>query len=504
MISGLIQWKGWPFVAALVLLIRFAYRIFEVSSSFPNLFDAQDALFSAESAFPIFAGLVVLLTLGSAASWFRGKQGNPSRLAAMITQNWRGLLLGLVFFFIYFILANTLNPQDFNTNNVYFAADTNSWKLRLATDDGYLMGMRGIHPLAMLIVRPAVYFVAFVFNANVYAAALMLLALTGAASIMLAWAFIRNIVADENYAFLFASIFGLSTTHLLFNTLTETYIFSAFFLILFFYLLQKRAHFVWLILTGVGTFGITISNLVQSSMGLVLVDFKIRRALILVACVIIASFGLTFVNRSFHPNSDFFFAGGPQGELQHYLDVTKEVGVLPRAKLAAANMFMFSVVAPQPFLDEAPRDDDSTFPRFNFMLGPRLSAFVGTGRIAIVVWLAIFAGALVSFVQLLRREGLSIPNRFALAFLACLAFNLAFHTVYAFDPFLYSADWTYALLLFTALGLRSLAANTWLQIALLALIGLLTLNNLFFLNLLMTGLSPFVPGLIFLARAKRY
>jgi hypothetical protein len=488
------QLNDWPFAFAFLLLVRFAYRVFEVSSSFPNLFDDQEALFSAGSAFPIFAGLVALISFVLLAGWFRVKHEKPW-FATVISQNWGGLLLGLVFFFIYFVLANTLNPQDFNTNNVYFAADTNSWKLRLGTDDGYLMGMRGIHPLALLILRPVVYLLAFLLNANVHSAALMLLALTGAASVMLAWGFIRNIVGAENYALLFATIFGLSTAHLLFNSLTETYIFSAFFLMLFFYLLQKRAHFIWLVLTGVGMFGITISNIVQSLIGLVFVDLKIRRALILIACVLVAAFGLTFVNQALHPNSDFFFAGGPQGELQHYLDVTMDVGVLPRAKLAAANMFMFSVVAPQPFLDEAPRDDDSTFPRFNFMLGPRHSAFVGTGRIAIVVWLGIFAAAVISFVQLWRREGLSIPNRFALAFLVCLAFNLAFHTVYAFDPFLYSADWTYALLLFTALGLRPLATKIWLQIALLALIALLTLNNLFFLNFLMTGLSPFVPGL---------
>ncbi|MEX1071153.1 MAG: hypothetical protein WEC37_00865 [Anaerolineales bacterium] len=490
----LAKWRDWPFVLAFLLLIRFAYRAFEVSSSFPNLFEPQTAFFAPESAFPGFAALIVAVALLLAVSWYRGRRDKPSRFVGFFQHNWRGFLLGLVFFLIYFVLANALNPRDFNTNNVYFAADTNSWKVRIATDDGYLMGMRGIHPLAMLIIRPAVYAVAFLFNADVFHAAIMLLALTGAASIALAWAFIRNSVGDENYAFLFGAIFGLSTAHLLFNSLMETYIFSASFLVLFFYLLQKQAHFVWLILIGVGTFGITISNLVQNSIGLLLVDLKIRRALLLVGAVLVAAFALTFVNRALHPNSDFFFAGGPQGELQHYIDVTFETGILPRARLAAANMFMFSVVAPQPFLDDAPRDDDSRFPRFNFMLGPRLSQFVGTGRIAIVVWLAIFAGALVSFVQLLRREGLSVPNRFALAFLACLAFNLVFHAVYAFDPFLYSADWTYALVLFTAIVLRALAANTWLQIALLALIALLTLNNLFFLNFLMTGLSPFVLG----------
>jgi hypothetical protein len=493
-LARLRQWNDWPLALAFLLLIRFAYRVLEVSSSFPNLFDPGKVFLSPDSAFPLVAGLVVLVAFGSAVALARAKQGTPARLSAAIIANCRGLLLGLVFFFIYFILANTLNPEDFNTNNVYFAADTNSWKLRLGTDDGYLMGMRGIHPFAMLIVRPAVYLLAFVFHADVYSAALMLLALTGAGSVILAWAFIRNVVSNENYSVLFASIFGLSTAHLLFNSLSETYIFSAFFLVLFFYLLQKQAHFVWLILTGVGTFGITILNLVQELISVFLVDLKFRRSLILIACVLVAAFGLSYVNRAFHPNSDFFFTGGPQGELQHYLDVTMDVGVSPRAKLAAANMFMFSVVAPQPFLDEAPRDDDSTFPRFNFMLGPRHSPFVGIGRIAIVVWLAIFVGSVVSFVRLLQREGLSIPNRFAFAFVACLAFNLAFHTVYAFDPFLYSADWTYALVIFTALGLRPLAANHWLQLALLALIALLTLNNLFFLNLLMTGLSPFVPG----------
>jgi len=96
--------------------------------------------------------------------------------------------------------------------------------------------------------------------------------------------------------------------------------------------------------------------------------------------------------------------------------------------------------------------------------------------------------------RFLRHERLSALNRFALAFLFCLAFNFSFHLLYGSEPFLYAADWSYALIFLTALSLRSFAENKWLLAAMVALFAILTLNNLSFLYSLMHGLSPYIPS----------
>jgi hypothetical protein len=151
------------------------------------------------------------------------------------------------------------------------------------------------------------------------------------------------------------------------------------------------------------------------------------------------------------------------------------------------------VVASKPFLQIYNRDDNSgQFPKFNFMQGDRLSNFVGTGKIAIWVWLGILLFSVFSFVKAVRQDKLSATNRFAIALLGCVAFNFFFHLIYGFEPFLYAADWTFALILFAALASSQIKNKFWLHAALVVLIALLTLNNLSFLYLLMNGISPFI------------
>jgi hypothetical protein len=127
------------------------------------------------------------------------------------------------------------------------------------------------------------------------------------------------------------------------------------------------------------------------------------------------------------------------------------------------------------------------------MQGDRLSRFEGTGKVAVWVWLAVLGAAAAAFGRSLRAKGLAWrPNRLVLALIGCLLFNFGFHVVYGFEPFLYSANWTYALILFAGLGLGDWAETVWGRAALAGLIGLLTLNNLSFLYFLMSRLAPYV------------
>lgn len=489
---------NWPALIVFGLLGRFVIRLIQTSLSFPTLLSSQRIGEWVSPALVFFAATLAILGF-LFLGWSRTKWGGSLRArqpAAWLRTHAQPLALALLFFVVYYALAIVFNREDFNTNNTFFAADTNSWRLRLATENGYLMGMRAIHPLAFLILRPAVLLVSTLAASDLFHGALLLLALTGSAGIFFAWGIMKDLTDSATHATLFTTVLGLSTASLVFNSVIETYIFSGFLLILFFSLLRSQKRLPWLVVVGIATFGITISNLVQDGMALLLTDMKLRRVIFFGVAVLVISFGLTFVNQALYPNSSTFLnTGESSGELEQHFASAQETGFLWRGSLIGSDMFAYSVVASQPFKQIYNRDDDSgQFPKFNFMQGNRLSGFVGTGKIAIWLWLGILATGAALFVRSLWKEKLTVPNRFALAALACLAFNFVFHAIYGFEPFLYAADWIFALILFVALGTRRLAGSLWFQIVMLALIALLTLNNLSFLFTLMNGVSPFIPS----------
>ncbi|GAB4504959.1 MAG: hypothetical protein Fur0043_19540 [Anaerolineales bacterium] len=81
-----------------------------------------------------------------------------------------------------------------------------------------------------------------------------------------------------------------------------------------------------------------------------------------------------------------------------------------------------------------------------------------------------------------------------MALLACLAFNFVLHLNYGVEPFLYSADWTYALALFAAVNLGAMATSRWFPGALLALVMTIFVNQMWFVYLLAGVVRPFLAG----------
>jgi hypothetical protein len=65
----------------------------------------------------------------------------------------------------------------------------------------------------------------------------------------------------------------------------------------------------------------------------------------------------------------------------------------------------------------------------------------------------------------------------SLALLSTLVLNIGLHLRYGKELFLYSANWTYALILLLALALQGLSKHRWLQISLLIFVFFLMFNN---------------------------
>jgi hypothetical protein len=135
---------------------------------------------------------------------------------------------------------------------------------------------RSVHPFVLLIIRPLVSLTALLLKGDKLYAAFVLVALTGALCVFLAWYFVKHTTDNSIYALLIASLLGASAAHLVFGSLIETYIFLAAVMLIFLVLLLKDKPMFALILTGVLSFGITITNFAQTAITFVLAkrDFK--------------------------------------------------------------------------------------------------------------------------------------------------------------------------------------------------------------------------------------
>jgi len=95
------------------------------------------------------------------------------------------------------------------------------------------------------------------------------------------------------------------------------------------------------------------------------------------------------------------------------------------------------------------------------------------GKTLAFIWLGLLLLGGFLFLRKLKKE----DNRFTFAFILILLFNFLLHLRYGKDIFLYSTNWTYAIILFLCLAWKELANKRWFQIVLLVFLALLLTNN---------------------------
>jgi hypothetical protein len=389
-----------------------------------------------------------------------------------LQENIHGLILLFLFTMGYFILSALFNRADLNTNNIYFEADSWSWLRRMALEDGWQMGTRAVHPLTPILFRPLIAALSIFSTGDRYQAGLFLLSLAGGGCVFLMWKIVRQISADEVNAILFASLLGLSASHLTFAAVVETYIFSAFCLLLFVWLLLNNRSAYTLMVVGIVTFGITITNIIQQGITFLLVQRDLKRAAMLFTCVLLIGVGLNVFSRVIYPATEYVFL--PQNILEEQ-SFKKEI-TPKRAVLMAENLFIYNIAAPQPYTKI--RDE---VPRFNF-LNETIKEYAWFGWPALILWLITLGTAIFYFFKNFHLNPQA--THLAAAMLGCLFFNYFLHVGYGVESFLYSPDWTYALVLFTALSLNALTQRNWVKLMLFLLVLSVFVNNMWFLYLI--------------------
>ena len=456
--------------ALFIVLSFFVAGMFKMAEQFTSLFDAS--YFQLENNQLIYFIAAVIPTLPLSIwllSLARQKELKQTLLFKFVKDNLPGLFVAVFFFLTYLILASIFNQPAFDVDDILFDTDGLLWRTRFTTAAYQDYYWRSVHPFVLLIIRPLITLLVFFFKGDKLVAAFVLVAFSGAACVFLAWYFVKQTIANSTYALLIASLLGVSAAHLVFGSLIETYIFLAATAMIFLVLLLKEKPFFVLIIAGLISFGITITNFAQAVITFIFVkrDFKlwIKYGVIVAALTI----PLTLLNNFVYPDSQPYFFNPSSLNAETGNTFTPSV---ERGLAVLRVMFLHSIVAPDPLIlqEEIPflkvwmfKADPMRLSKYETWFGKSLAYF----------WLglALLGGFL--FLKNLKKD----EKQFSFAFIFILLFNFALHLRYGKDLFLYSANWTYAIILFLALAWKSLADKRWFQIILLGFIALLLVNN---------------------------
>ncbi len=423
---------------------------------------------------------------------------NPPRMTfAPFIDNLPGIALAILFVLAYLRFAVTFNNFGVGQVDNLFDADVGSWMRRISSDDVRDFEMRGPHPFTYFIFRP------FGMTLNLFTqdptfSAILFNVLTGGMCVFLMWLLVKRKFGSKVYAFLMASLLGVSASHFALGSIIETYIYSALALVLFCLLvMDEKSSLPSLVGVGVVTFGITLTNFIQNLLAFIVSRPRWREVIRFAGWTMAVSLLLTYLHAYIYPASKLFFlVPDVQNEDKFFLDIflQKDWMIQGRILYLIRTLVFYSMIAPKVFI--LTEEVGSTIPEFRFYkisVGTfHQTDHVGMGQILIIVWALMLAvSGLVFLWRLLRERKVELP----LALVLSLLFNFVIHVNYGQELFLYSPDWAYALVLFAAYGLSPFAKNRVFQAGLLVFILLLTYNQWQFMSIVLNTLETYASTL---------
>jgi hypothetical protein len=340
--------------------------------------------------------------------------------------------------------------------------------------------------------------ISLVLGGERYYAALLLNTMTGGLCVFLAWLFFKKRTGSTSYALLLAALLGFSNSHMVLSSLLESYIFSAAALILFLLLLQsKDDNYRQLVVVGLITFGITITNFAQTCIGFFLLRPDKKKIFKYVFLILAIAALLAFAQSVIFPKSDPFYIVSRFQSETFNIDTYGDLGtnatrvLISRMNVTFRNITLFSVVAPRPIIRyDEPHCHPLCFRVMRYFRGEyQYGSYVGLGSLLARTWfLGLIVASLIFAWQFLRLPKQSMVQA---TLVLNLLFNFALHIKYGDDPLLYTPDWTYALVFFFGISFERFADRKWWQIILLAFIIGLLINNLNLFKTIFDGLLPF-------------
>ena len=364
-------------------------------------------------------------------------------------------MLALLFFAVYLIFASIFNRPSYDADDIFFDADGNLYRWRFATEKFRDYYWRPAHPFILIIVRPLVGTLAFLFKGDMLFAAFTLNALMGALCVYLVWYFVKHSMGNPLYALLIAALFGATSTQLAFGSIIESYIYLSVIALVFLVLLLKDRPLYMQVIAGLVAFGITISNVGQTFIAHFFVRRNIKQIIIYGLIVGALVVPLSLLNNWVYPNSQPYFWELSTLNSEGHNQFPR---TLQRANFMVRTMALHSFVAPEPLVirDGFPFAKVWMF-RASIKKDPmRISTYetpLGNGLSRVWAGLMMLGGVL--FLKNIFKQ----DNGYSLTFIFTVLFFFIVYMQYGKDVFLYATNWTYAIMLFLALAWRELATQ---------------------------------------------
>lgn len=180
----------------------------------------------------------------------------------------------LFFFFTFLYITAGLWLSYNNTfiitdNNTFFGSDT-ARVFRDLTEPVTNHYRISVHPLMLLLLQPLVSLIDSLFH-DMNRTVVLLQSLIASANVCLIFSILKLLTQNKNISVIFASLYGLSFSTLIFTSIPETYIFSAFSqLLLLYYALNIKnkgnlnyKNILTLAVLGMISTGIILANVIS-------------------------------------------------------------------------------------------------------------------------------------------------------------------------------------------------------------------------------------------------
>ncbi|MBE0672371.1 MAG: hypothetical protein IH588_17485 [Anaerolineales bacterium] len=416
-----------------------------------------------------------------------------TRLFGFIKDNLPGIYAGFMTFLVNVILARAINSLRFNIHSIIFEADAEPWLNIMGYPEGYDVN-RAVHPLVLITMRPFTRFIGIFMGENWFLSPMISIAIVSGVTVLMAWIFLKRAVQNDTSAFIFSILFGVTASHLLFGSITETYVFGMASLIFFLLLIQAdEKRFSVLVPAGLLVFGITITNIGQSMVELFFKKFGFWRLVRYGFLVLASGIVLTaFVSMIYPGNQTFFYV--PQDILfearfSQPIYASPMEQLTKRAQVVGRTIFLYGTLAPTPIEDYTGKQTDMPiikFKTYNYK-DDIVAWYEGVANIPLVLWILLMAMSVLFFIKNIRTQDTPL----LLSLLGGLAFNYFLHMNYGDEIFLYSAYFTFLPVFFVAVALKDLAERNWFNIFLTVFLLMVMVNNARFIFIIMRGLAPY-------------
>jgi hypothetical protein len=300
-------------------------------------------------------------------------------------------------------------------------------------------------------------------------AAILLTALFGGVAVAAMRQMLLRAGLAEPLPSMWTLMFATSSAHVFFSSVPESFVFSAASLIVLFALGARGAPPALVsVLAGIAAFGMVVTNAVAA----LLLELtrprpgwrRVAAAVASVATVVVVSAGLAALQKRIYPDSVPFYARGSFSEEPTSVKVPRGAAAAERARDVAAHVLLFNLAAPEVAVGKP----SARFPVTTF--APlSLDHLRASGRVHAVLWLGLIG--LAAF-RLVRGPESRPPLLAPLG--GWILFNAGLHLVYGEDLFLYTEQWTFAVVALVALAL---GPHPRLPIVLAALVGTQVLAN---------------------------